>query len=223
MKKLIVSGALALAFSTSAVVAEESGAFVGVDLGLANLSKMTSESSINGSTQTTYALGSLRYGLMGGYKWFFTENVGLRAYVALNNGTSYLQDASTGGNAQTPNGNQFNSMFVNANVDFLNTFYNSEQVSAGWFAGLSLGVGIHSGGIVKATTANSNLSNISGFDMGINLGLRTLFGKKHGIEFFTRFGVIGASATAEMKGIPVKTDMSTTQIYNAGVRYTYNF
>ena len=46
MKKLIVSGALALAFSTSAVVAEESGAFVGVDLGLANLSKMTSESSI---------------------------------------------------------------------------------------------------------------------------------------------------------------------------------
>lgn len=222
MKKLIVSGALALAFSTSAVVAEESGAFVGVDLGLANLSKMTSESSINSSTQTTYALGSLRYGLMGGYKWFFTENIGLRAYVALNNGTSYLQDASTG-NGQTPNGNQFNSMFVNANVDFLNTFYNSEQVSAGWFAGLSLGVGIHSGGIVKATTANSNLSNISGFDMGINLGLRTLFGKKHGIEFFTRFGVIGASATAEMKGVPIKTDMSTTQIYNAGVRYTYNF
>lgn len=218
MKKLIVSGALALAFSTSAVVAEESGAFVGVDLGLANLSKMTSESSING-TRTTYALGSLRYGLMGGYKWFFTENVGLRAYVALNNGTSYLQDAST----QTPNGNQFNSMFVNANVDFLNTFYNSEQVSAGWFAGLSLGVGIHSGGIVKATTANSNLSNISGFDMGINLGLRTLFGKKHGIEFFTRFGVIGASATAEMNGVPVKIDMSTTQIYNTGVRYTYNF
>lgn len=218
MKKLIVSGALALAFSTSAVVAEESGAFVGVDLGLANLSKMTSE--LNGGTQTTYALGSLRYGLMGGYKWFFTENVGLRAYVALNNGTSYLQDAST----QTPrNGNQFNSMFVNANVDFLNTFYNSEQVSAGWFAGLSLGVGIHSGGIVKATTANSNLSNISGFDMGINLGLRTLFGKKHGIEFFTRFGVIGASATAEMNGVPVKIDMSTTQIYNTGVRYTYNF
>lgn len=221
MKKLIVSGALALAFSTSAVVAEESGAFVGVDLGLANLSKMTRE--LNGSTQTTYALGSLRYGLMGGYKWFFTENVGLRAYVALNNGTSYLQDASTGGNAQTPNGNQFNSMFVNANVDFLNTFYNSEQVSAGWFAGLSLGVGIHSGGIVKATTANSNLSNISGFDMGINLGLRTLFGKKHGIEFFTRFGVIGASATVEMNGVPVKIDMSTTQIYNTGVRYTYNF
>ena len=59
--------------------------------------------------------------------------------------------------------------------------------------------------------------------MGINLGLRTLFGKKHGIEFFTRFGVIGASATAEINGTPIKTDMSTTQIYNTGVRYTYNF
>ncbi|WP_394985398.1 outer membrane beta-barrel protein, partial [uncultured Helicobacter sp.] len=161
---------------------------------------------------------------VGGYKWFFTQSVGLRAYVSVNNGASYLQDESA-----LPPGIQFNSLYVNANVDFLNTFYNSEQVSAGWFAGLSLGAGIHSGGVVKATTElTDNLSNISGFDLGINLGLRTLFGKHHGIEFFTRFGVVGASATAETSGVvammfPSGSKMSTNQIYNAGVRYTYNF
>ncbi|HIV49432.1 MAG TPA: outer membrane protein [Candidatus Helicobacter avicola] len=217
MKKLMVSGALALALSGVAM-AEESGGFVGVDLGLASLTKMESD------LQNTYALGNLRYGLVGGYKWFFTQSVGLRAYVSVNNGASYLQDESA-----LPPGIQFNSLYVNANVDFLNTFYNSEQVSAGWFAGLSLGAGIHSGGVVKATTElTDNLSNISGFDLGINLGLRTLFGKHHGIEFFTRFGVVGASATAETSGVvammfPSGSKMSTNQIYNAGVRYTYNF
>lgn len=213
MKKLMVSGAVALVLS-SGVMAEESGAFVGVDLGLASLSKMTQEG--DGGSMSAYAQGSLRYGLMGGYKWFFTQNVGLRAYVALNNGTNYMQDPLYG--------IQFNSLFVNVNVDFLNTFYTSEQVSAGWFAGLSLGAGIHTGGIVKTfTDATDNLSNVSGFDMGINLGLRTLFGKHHGLEFFTRFGVVGASATAEYNGGLFKVDMSTNQIYNAGIRYTYNF
>ena len=209
MKKLMVSGALALAFSGVAM-AEESGAFVGVDLGLASLTKMESD------LQNTYALGNLRYGLVGGYKWFFTQSVGLRAYVSVNNGANYMQSVAAG--------NQFNSLFVNANVDFLNTFYNNEQVSAGWFAGVSLGAGIHSGGVVKQNTAAfNNLSNISGFDLGINLGLRTLFGKHHGIEFFTRFGVVGASATGEMSAGATKVDMSTNQIYSTGVRYTFNF
>ncbi|WP_394952140.1 outer membrane beta-barrel protein [uncultured Helicobacter sp.] len=54
--------------------------------------------------------------------------------------------------------------------------------------------------------------------MGINLGLRTLFGKHHGIEFFTRLGVVGASATTEGIG-----KMTTTQTYSVAVRYTYNF
>ncbi|HIV49182.1 MAG TPA: outer membrane protein [Candidatus Helicobacter avicola] len=214
MKKLMVSGALALALSTSALVAEESGGFVGVDLGLASLTKMTMIPVGQDVGLSINSLGNLRYGLVGGYKWFFTQSVGLRAYVAVNNGASY------GG------AGQFNSLFVNANVDFLNTFYNSEQVSAGWFAGVSLGAGIHSGGIVSQYTGTngmfSNLSNISGFDLGINLGLRTLFGKHHGVEFFTRFGALGASATGENGGVAI-ADLNTNQIYNAGIRYTYNF
>ena len=133
MKKLMVSGALALALSGVAM-AEESGG-----LGVNGLSKMQSD-----STGSAYAFNNLRYGLVGGYKWFFTQSVGLRAYLAVNNGTNYMQDTTAG--------NQFNTLNVMANIDFLNTFYNSEQVSAGWFAGVSLGYAIHNGGLVKQYT-----------------------------------------------------------------------
>ena len=203
MKKLMVSGALALALSGVAM-AEESGGFVGVDLGVNGLSKMQSD-----STGSAYAFNNLRYGLVGGYKWFFTQSVGLRAYLAVNNGTNYMQDTTAG--------NQFNTLNVMANIDFLNTFYNSEQVSAGWFAGVSLGYAIHNGGLVKQYT-DMGLKDPSGFDLGINPGLRTLFGKHHGIELVNRIGAIGASATTEGIG-----KMTTTQTYNVAVRYTYNF
>ena len=156
----------------------------------------------------------LNVGAKLGYNLYFSKALGLRGYV------DYIYGMNLHSSESGTNGSYLH--YVNANVDFLNTFYNSEQVSAGWFAGLSLGAGIHSGGAVKIITQSSNLSNVSGFDLGINLGLRTLFGKHHGIEFFTRFGVIGASARAEYPNNS-KTDMSTNQIYNAGIRYTYNF
>lgn len=67
MKKLIVSGALALAFSTSAVVAEESGGFVGIDLGMSN-AVMTRDTGAFDFNDKSASIGNFRYGLMGGYK-----------------------------------------------------------------------------------------------------------------------------------------------------------
>ena len=209
MKKLMVSGALALTFSGVAM-AEESGAFVGVDLGLSN-GKMTRETM--GSEQIQDVNFGFRYGLMGGYKWFFTESFGLRAYLQVNNGSLKLKDMPA-----TPN--TYNTLNVMANVDALYNFYASEASSAGLFAGLSFGYAIHYGKAVDGLTAGG-LKNPSGFDMGINFGLRTIFAKNHGVEFFSRFGVIGASATGDQGG--TETKMSILQPYAFGARYTYNF
>ena len=214
MKKLMVSGALALALTSSAVVAEESGALVGLDLGISN-AVMTSEMA-NTIIEKTTSVGNFRYGLMGGYKWFFTESFGLRTYLQVNNGTSYSPTGETHVSISTLN--------VMANVDVLYNFYTSEQSSAGLFAGLSFGYAIHYGDTVDAMTANG-LKDPSGFDMGINLGLRTIFAKHHGVEFFNRFGVVGASATTTSNNtlFSVDTKMSILQPYAFGVRYTYNF
>ncbi|WP_394967807.1 outer membrane beta-barrel protein [uncultured Helicobacter sp.] len=221
MKKLIVSGALALAFSTSAVVAEESGAFVGVDLGMSN-AVMTQDAGggpAAGSLNNKAAsVGNFRYGLLGGYKWFFTESFGLRAYLQVNNGAN-----------QIPEGVDthaiINTLNVMANVDALYNLYSTQESSIGLFAGLSFGYAIHSGKAVD-DLKKTGLKDPSGFDMGINFGLRTIIAKHHGIEFFNRFGIIGASATSTLgAGTPLATDvkMTTLQPYAFGVRYTYNF
>lgn len=216
MKKLIVSGALALAFSTSAVVAEESGAFVGVDLGMSN-AVMTRDAGANVGSNKAASIGNFRYGLLGGYKWFFTENFGLRAYLQVNNGAN-----------QTPSGldahTTINTLNVMANVDALYNLYSTQESSIGLFAGLSFGYAIHSGKAVD-DLKKTGLKDPSGFDMGINFGLRTIIAKHHGIEFFNRFGVIGASATSTLGAAPAAVDvkMTTLQPYAFGVRYTYNF
>lgn len=217
MKKLIVSGALALAFSTSAVVAEESGAFMGVDLGMSN-AKMTQKSPFPGfiANDTTNTKFSFRYGLMGGYKWFFTESFGLRAYLQVNNGSLTLKDRDPSATS-----NNFNTLNLMANVDALWNFYNTQEDAIGLFAGLSFGYAIHNGGIVDEYKKNG-LKDPSGFDMGINFGVRSIWAKHHGVELFSRFGVIGASATSTFApGVDVK--MTTMQPYSLGVRYTYNF
>ncbi|WP_394952049.1 outer membrane beta-barrel protein [uncultured Helicobacter sp.] len=215
MKKLMVSGALALALSGVAM-AEESGGFVGVDLGVSN-SVMNMDAGALGDTiglnAKAASVGNFRYGLMGGYKWFFTESFGLRAYLQVNNGANQIP---AGLNLHET----INTLNVMANVDALYNFYASEASSAGLFAGLSFGYAIHYGGIVK-DIVDGGLKDPSGFDMGINFGVRTIFAKHHGIEFLNRFGVIGASATTSESGMDVK--MSILQPYAFGVRYTYNF
>ena len=218
MKKFMTSGAVALVLS-SGVMAEESGAFVGLDLGIGN-SVMTTESTLSDTvsnntsilTNKVASVGNLRYGLMGGYKWFFSEGFGLRAYLQVNNGTNYSPQRDLHVSISTLN--------VMANVDALYNFYTSESSSAGLFAGLSFGYAIHYGKAVDGLTAGG-LKNPSSFDMGINFGLRTIFAKNHGVEFFSRFGVIGASATGDQGG--TETKMSILQPYAFGTRYTYNF
>lgn len=224
MKKLMVSGALALAFSTSAVIAEESGAFVGVDLGMSN-AVMTQDAGEFGFDFNNKAasVGNFRYGLLGGYKWFFTEKAGLRAYLQVNNGANQIP-------ASVDVHTTINTLNVMANVDALYNLYSTQESSIGLFAGLSFGYAIHSGKVVD-DLKKTGLKDPSGFDMGINFGLRTIIAKYHGIEFFNRFGIIGASATSTINtgnvvpSIPSTVDvkMTTLQPYSFGVRYTYNF
>ena len=218
MKKLIVSGALALAFSTSAVVAEESGAFVGVDLGMSNAVMTLDAGATSDNSAKTASIGNFRYGLLGGYKWFFTESFGLRAYLQVNNGANQIP-------AGLDTHAIINTLNVMANVDALYNLYSTQENSIGLFAGLSFGYAIHSGKLVD-DMKKTGLKDPSGFDMGINFGLRTIIAKHHGIEFFNRFGVVGASATSTLgAGTPFAVDakMTTLQPYAFGVRYTYNF
>ena len=93
-------------------------------------------------------------------------------------------------------------------------FISNESLDFGGFAGLSLGYSSHdfkeSGGIEP-----------SGFDLGINLGLRTNIAKHHGIELYSRFGLLQQEDDITEYGETL--NVKTKQPYAVGLRYVFSF
>ena len=159
MRKVVLSLALAGILGATCAVAEESGAFAGIQAGYG---------AVKNETKGDSHQQGFRYGVVGGYKQFFSENFGLRYYGVVDNG-----DAKK-------DGNKMNTT-LNANVDALYNFVSSGSLDFGAFAGLSVGYTTH-----KPKEGYS----ISGFDAGANLGLRANIAKAHGVELFGRVGFI---------------------------------
>ena len=78
MIKVVLSLALAGILGATCAVAKESGAFAGIQAGYGAVKIKVEEDS---ST-----LAGFRYGVVGGYKQFFSENFGLRYYGVVDNG-----------------------------------------------------------------------------------------------------------------------------------------
>lgn len=126
MKRLIMAF-LGLLVATSAV-AEQSAWFVGGTLGYGSVTlKYQDRISTSRSTQylanTSTTLNGTRFGVLGGYKQFFTEKFGLRYYAVLNLG-SY---------------NGVSAKDYHINVDALFNFITIDEIEIGVFGGLGLG------------------------------------------------------------------------------------
>ena len=126
MRKFMLSFALAGLVATCAV-AEESGAFVGVQGGYGAVKIKSGENALTAN--------GFRYGAIAGYKQFFSPEFGVRYYGVFDNGTS---------SKKTDNGKtKVDTWNANANVDALYNFISSDSLDLGAFAGLSLGYANH--------------------------------------------------------------------------------
>ena len=209
MKKLFVSSAVALALSCGALVAEESGAFVGVGVGYGGAKLKSS----GGGDSDTMTLGGLSYEVIAGYKQFFTPEFGLRYYA---NFAGANTSKTIEGEKQ-----KVNVMNYGVNVDALYNFINDDSLSFGAFLGLGLGMNSWSGDTVK--NIKNDLSSIgkvktSGFDLALNLGVRTEIAKHHGIEVAARVPFL-ATTLIDKDGIKG----TLQQTYNVGARYIFSF
>ncbi|TKX29682.1 hypothetical protein CQA38_02620 [Campylobacter sp. MIT 12-5580] len=166
MKKVLTSFALVSALASSAALAEQSGAFVGIDGGYAS-HKAGSESGYNG----------FRYGLVGGYKYFLDDNLGFRGYANLTFGTKATKGS---------NNPQLDRFDIGVNADVLYNFLQSGDLEYGAFGGLSLDYANN-----KFKIKNYGDEKANGFDLGINLGLRMNYTQTHGFELWSRFGLVG--------------------------------
>ena len=97
---------------------------------------------------------------------------------------------------------------ISANVDMLYTFVNNQTGEIRGFGGAWLGYTSYDG-------------DVSGFDLGINIGARFIFSKKHGVETYGHFGFLSQSKDESFLGVTTTTKYS--QPYQIGIRYTYSF
>ena len=226
--KIALSLAVAGILGASSALAETDGAFVGLQAGYGGLKlKMESEykdandASNNEKDSNSISAGGFRYGFVAGYKQFFTPEFGARYYASFDLGTDYKKDITDADGDKTTI--KVNSYNITANADALYNFISSNDLDLGAFLGLSLGYAHHT---VKVEPAN-DMPDIkpSGFDLGINFGLRTNIAQNHGIELYSRFGVL--QQKKELKetwdgGSNTQT-YKAQQPYQVGLRYTFSF
>ena len=229
----LATAGLLVAISTNAV-AEESGWFLGVKGDIKNLIDYTKTNRDgNGRSNGTYrttTTTNYQIGILGGYKKFFSPKFGVRFYGVLDYGridrdydTSYYNNTE-------------NSFGLGANVEALFNFVETESWGLGAFAGGGLGyvgswydgnynifssVSNGSGGYTTTSlTSYSYTRTKHGFDIGVNVGVRVNFGKRHGLEALNRLGF----NTNRYKYDSIYSDYSTNSLYQRiELRYVFSF
>lgn len=196
MKKLLISSVVALGLSSSASLAEESGLFIGVGTGYGQSEIKT------GSTKQK--LDGVSFETIVGYKSFFTPTFGLRYYINF----AYA-------NAEAENDLKPKIiMNYGLNIDVLYNVIASANANFGVF------VGVGAGANTWAARDNKDFKAKTGFSAALNAGLRTQFGKHHGIEVVARVPFI--DTTLENNRITGEKQTGS-HIYNVGARYILSF
>ena len=195
---LVVAGIL----GASSALAETSGAFVGVQFGFGGANTKNELCELGGGMSVCKAdsksASALRYGFLAGYKQFFTENFGLRYYGVVDYGADFkIDNAFYGDGMVIKSSPKISVLNLSANVDALYNFISNDSLEFGAFGGLSLAYASY-----KAKNALMDVTPImtmadskpafkdfklSGFDVGVNVGVRAQIAQKHGVELYGRF------------------------------------
>ncbi len=228
---------MALLFSGANIAfAEESGGFIGFGIGGGGTELKSDFDDSDGISAHLKAKDSgISYGFVAGYKQFFNDYLGLRYYANLDiyhniNSSNFYYPTYTAG-IPVKNG-EITIINYGVNVDFLGNFVSAEIADFGGFIGLGIGGTTLTGKFIndfKNLIEEGNGDKINattGFDIWLNIGLRTNIAKYHGIELVARVPFL------PVKMIDLKTnevDYSFTQKqtlgqkYNILARYTFSF
>ena len=249
INKFALSVALAGILGASSALAETSGAFVGVQFGFGGANAkseyavVATDSGVSFGADATKSASSFRYGFLAGYKQFFTEKFGLRYYGVIDFGTQSEHKIGPSFNHYGSGASAYfnftetikiSTLNLNANVDALYNFEQNDSFEFGVFGGLSLGytsykaqsVAINGVNLTNFAYSYKDLS-ASGFDFGINFGLRANIAQKHGVELYSRFSLLKQKddykyALDEAQTI-VLTNFEAKQPYAVGLRYSFSF
>ena len=225
MKKSLVCSVLCASLFGVALAGER-GAFAGVGTyfgfgahAMVNLDN-TQQNQQNGwlhNNKLNGLSGALE--LMGGYKYFFTETIGLRGYLNV--------DYHFMGFTQHYAGSSFSKMTglldVGLNVEAIWEFFKTENMVLGIFGGLSGGFHFWHGGMIEEASrvASRNVHSFFG-SFGMNLGAMAAISQSHSFELTFKIPFIDDSV--------LYATNNTNQYYviarrplALGARYVFSF
>ncbi len=241
INKFAVSVALAGILGASSALAETSGAFVGVQLGFGGANTKNEVCSAGGgmsACQTdSKSASALRYGFLAGYKQFFTENFGLRYYGVVDYGADFkIDNAFSMDEIKINFSPKISALNLSANVDALYNFISNDSLEFGAFGGLSLAYASYKAknALMDVTPMITGVDSkpafkdfkLSGFDVGVNVGVRAQIAQKHGVELYGRFAFMENKKEETLfenaLGKATQT-FKAAQPYQVGLRYTFSF
>lgn len=240
INKVAVSVALAGILGASSALAETSGAFVGVQFGFGG-AKTKNEFCSSGGGRSACQIDSksasaLRYGFLAGYKQFFTENFGLRYYGVVDYGADFKIDNAFYMGEIINFSPKISALNLGANVDALYNFISNDSLEFGVFGGLSLAYASYKAknalmDVTPMMTGGSDKPafkdfKLSGFDVGVNVGVRAQIAQKHGVELYGRFAFMEnkkEETLFEEAGGKATQTFKVSQPYQVGLRYTFSF
>ena len=246
INKFALSVALAGILGASSALAETDGAFAGVQFGFGGANAKSEYAAVYTDGQSfgadaTKSASSFRYGFLAGYKQFFTEKFGLRYYGVIDFGTQSEHKIgpsyNVGASAAEAYFNftetiKISTLNLNANVDALYNFKQNDSFEFGVFGGLSLGYTSYKAQSVAINGVNRTFSTFtysykdlsaSGFDFGINFGLRANIAQKHGVELYSRFSLLKQKDDYLDEQTEILTKFEVRQPYAVGLRYSFSF
>ena len=217
-------------------LAEESGGFVGIGIGGGGTELKSDFDSSDGESEHSKVKDSgISYGFVAGYKQFFNDYLGLRYYANLDiyhniNSSNFYYPTYTAG-IPVKNG-EITIINYGVNVDFLGNFVSTEIADFGGFIGFGIGGTTLAGKFISDFKSlykeNGDKFNDTGFDIWLNIGLRTNIAKYHGIELVARVPflpvkMVDITDFYEDSGYSFKYKQTLGQQYNILARYTFSF
>lgn len=150
---------------------ERSGSFIGIELGAGEVKAIANTHQGSGEDKKK----GFKYGILWGYNKFFVKYFGIRAY--LNASVTQPKDQ----------GEYLYRLNYGANVDLLANFVATNYVDFGAFVGIGAGgqTWLFTGQAKELydTLENNGVEvNYTGFDVGLNVGLRSNIAQHLGLE-----------------------------------------
>lgn len=211
LPKIAISLALLLGGANIALD-EESGGFVGFGVGYGDAKMIISEKEINQSYKAK--TNGVSYGFVAGYKQFFNDYLGLRYYVNLD-----LHHNMTKNKDWDDGKMDLTLINYGVNVDFLCNFVSTEIADFGGFIGVGIGgIALMSKSIKAIAKENGMKFKDFGFDVWLNVGLRTNIAKYHGVELVARVPFLPVKMVDEFE-----QKETLWQTYSILARYTFSF